>query len=363
MEQEPLLLDVGIGRLLSIGILSSLDVATSRHQWQHVAANDGRERGLCLSWGSEDGKMSWITALKTPGHIAEAVTHFNEASERMESRESRVEASRCLFDALNKIQTEWLLHERDQTMGEVKAFQTMIVKGLLAEARNQLLQTDEMKNLVLFEPQIMNHDTLRRHQYRPGVDIEPSLVRKSSEEHRKLLTAYNGFLLQRNDEIEEQVLKRAAELLYVVRSNIAHGEKTPYGPDLKKRERDERVCTILIPLQVLLFNCLLEFPDRKLVTYGTLAPGRPNHHILSDLQGDWKNCTLEGHLEEVDGLPIFRWQASVRTIEASLLLSPDLPRRWRQIDRFEGSSYKRRLITVATDVGISVANIYASALH
>ena len=78
--------------------------------------------------------MNWIRALKTPGHIAEAVNHFNEGSERMEKPSSRV-ASRCLFDALNKIQTEWLLHERDQTMGEVKAFQTMIVKGLLAEAR------------------------------------------------------------------------------------------------------------------------------------------------------------------------------------------------------------------------------------
>ena len=92
-----------------------------------------------------------------------------------------------------------------------------------------------MKNLAFFEPQIMNHDTLRRNRYRPGVDIEPSLVRKSSEEHRKLLTAYNEFLLQRNDEIEERVLKRAAELLYVVRS-----QHRRWGKDTLRTRRDRK---------------------------------------------------------------------------------------------------------------------------
>ena len=56
--------------------------------------------------------MKWM---KTKGHIAEAVTHFNHAIEDLEIGRSVVEVSRCLFDAMNKIQTEWVISENDST--------------------------------------------------------------------------------------------------------------------------------------------------------------------------------------------------------------------------------------------------------
>ncbi len=139
----------------------------------------------------------------------------------------------------------------------------------------------------------MNHDTLLRDQYRPDQEIEPRLVKKASEEHHKSVNAYNTYLSQKNDEAKECVMKRVAELLYIVRSNIAHGGKTPYGPDLKKKERDEEVCKVVMPLQRLLLNILFDYPDHKLVVYGTLAPGNVNHDILSDLQGVWEDCIVK----------------------------------------------------------------------
>ena len=305
--------------------------------------------------------MSWLNSLKQQGHITEAVIHFNEAKDRIDQRSSKTEVARFLFDALNKIQTEWVLHAANDTMGEVKAFQTMILEGWEAEARDWFFNSDELKNLAEFEPQIMNHDTLRRHGYRPNVKTEPDLKKKASEEHRKLRTAYDALFTQREKEVEDRVLKRAAELLYVVRSNIAHGEKTPYGPDLEKKDRDEQVSTVVVPVQLMLFDLMLDYPNQKLFTYGTLVSGKPNHSILSGLEGNWERCTASGQITEVSGLPMLRWKPSGPNIEGQLFVSPDLAEQWAQLDQFEGACYRRRMISVVTNTGISVANVYLGA--
>lgn len=302
--------------------------------------------------------MGWISALRNPGHITEAVFHFNQTIDLLQRGSSNVEVSRLLFDALNKIQTEWSTHQNSPEIGEVKSFQTMIIEGLEAGYCDEFLRSDELRNFVFFQPHILNHYTLRRNKYRPDVDIESTLARNASKEHHKLVTAYNEFLINSNEQIEHRVIKRTSELLYVIRSNIAHGEKTPYGPDLKKKERDEKVCSVALPLQLLLINLLLDLPDQKLIIYGTLAPDMPNHYIISDLSGNWEKCLINGYIDDVHGLPIFHWDISSPLIETQLFVSTDLPKQWSLIDNFEGSSYKRRLITAKTNTGISVAYIY-----
>lgn len=304
--------------------------------------------------------MNWITTLKSSGHITEAIIHFNQAIAGLETGWSMVEVSRSFFDALNKLQTEWVLYESGQEMGEIKNFQTMILKGLDAEGYINFLQSAEIRNFVFFEPQIMNHATLRRYRYRPDQELEPQLVKKASEKHHEVVNAYNTYLSQQNDEDKERVIKRAAELLYVVRSNIAHGEKTPYGPDLKKKERDEEVCRVVIPLQRLLLNVLFDYPERKLVVYGTLAPGNVSHSMLSDIQGGWKDCEVNGRVDEINGLPFFDWQPSGPSIKAQLFISAVLPRSWDRLDQFEGSKYKRILIPIRKSHRICIANIYVA---
>lgn len=305
--------------------------------------------------------MNWLGLLQDPGHIDQAIIHFNEAKDRIEKRSSETEVSRFLFNALNKIQTEWVLHAANDTMREGKAFQTMILEGLEAEARDCFFNSDALKNLAAFQPQIMDHDTLRRRRSRPDVKIGSDLIKKAAEEHRKLRTAYDALFTQRKKEVQDRVLKRAAGLLYVVRSNIAHGEKTPYGPDLKKKDRDEQVSTVVVPVQLMLFDLLLDYANQKLFTYGTLAPGKPNHSILSGLEGRWGRCTTRGERVGVSGLPMFHWRLSGSNIEGQLFVPPDLAKQWAQLDQFEGACYKRRMISVVTNAGISVANVYLGA--
>lgn len=126
--------------------------------------------------------MSWFTSLNNAGHITQTIIHFNRAIDSHENRISKVEISRCFSDALNKIQTEWLIHQDKQEKGKIKAFREMILDGMDKDALIELMNCDELRNFVLFEPQIMYHDTSRKHRYRPDQEIEPQLVKKASEE-------------------------------------------------------------------------------------------------------------------------------------------------------------------------------------
>lgn len=302
--------------------------------------------------------MSLLDGLTTVGHMTEALFHFNHARGMSNGHPSKVGVAHTMFHGLNKLQTEWRMSQADQQLGEVKAFQEMILRGLSSDERDALLRSAEIQSLVALSPKIMDHDVLRRGGYRPDVAIEPNLVRDATEVHRKLENAHRD-LRENREEIRERAIKRVTELLYVVRSNIAHGEKTPYGPDLNKRERDEQVCTCIVPLQELLLEMLLGQPSKKLISYSTLSPGQPNHSLISDLRGEWKACVIRGTMSQKDGLSRFSWEPIGGPEQpASLFMSDDLPSNWSRIDRFEGKEYRRQLVPAKTQAGIAIGYAY-----
>jgi gamma-glutamylcyclotransferase (GGCT)/AIG2-like uncharacterized protein YtfP len=140
-------------------------------------------------------------------------------------------------------------------------------------------------------------------------------------------------------------------------------KRSPYGPYSERKERDEQVSTVVVPVQLMLFDMLLDYTNQKLFTYGTLAPRKPNHSILAGMDSKWERCTTRGQLIEVSGLPMFHWKPFGPNIEDQLFVSPDLAKQWAQLDQFEGASYKRRMMSVVTKTGISVANVYLSAQY
>ena len=101
----------------------------------------------------------------------------------------------------------------------------------------------------------------------------------------------------------------------------------------------------------------------RLATYGSLAPGRPNHHQLAGLEGRW----LKGH---VDGLLVDAgWGASLgypalvlnpagTAIGVDIFESIDLPAHWARLDAFEGPGYERVVTTVHMPTGDIDAYIY-----
>jgi hypothetical protein len=87
----------------------------------------------------------------------------------------------------------------------------------------------------------MNHHTLTKRGYVLGQEISDSIKHEATAEHRKAQKALIDRDTQLSEESLDRLLKRLADFLYVIRSNIAHGEKTPYGPDLEKAHRDRQV--------------------------------------------------------------------------------------------------------------------------
>lgn len=102
----------------------------------------------------------------------------------------------------------------------------------------------------------------------------------------------------------------------------------------------------------------------RLATYGTLAPGRPNHHQISDLPGVWRRGTVRGRLVDSGWGAAMGFPALVPgdegEVSVDLFESPALPDHWARLDAFEGEGYERRTIIVHVDGEEVLASIYAA---
>ena len=107
-------------------------------------------------------------------------------------------------------------------------------------------------------------------------------------------------------------------------------------------------------------------PDIRLAVYGTLRPGRVNHHQISALAGKWARGTVHGKLFSSGwgsalGFPGLILDPQGPAVDVDLFESTDLPEHWARLDEFEGSGYHRVVTTVSTDEGERKAWIYVLA--
>jgi gamma-glutamylcyclotransferase (GGCT)/AIG2-like uncharacterized protein YtfP len=78
-----------------------------------------------------------------------------------------------------------------------------------------------------------------------------------------------------------------------------------------------------------------------LATYGTLAPGRPNHHQLDGLDGQWSQGQVCGTLVDAGwgaglGYPALVLDARGTPVDVQVFESVELPAHWSRLDQFEG---------------------------
>ena len=103
--------------------------------------------------------------------------------------------------------------------------------------------------------------------------------------------------------------------------------------------------------------------EHRLATYGSLAPGRPNHHHVAELQGRWYPGAVRGRLVESGwgaalGFPALVLDPQAPAVDVQVLESPDLPEHWPRLDAFEGPGYTRAVTTVETAAGTVEAQVY-----
>jgi gamma-glutamylcyclotransferase (GGCT)/AIG2-like uncharacterized protein YtfP len=108
-------------------------------------------------------------------------------------------------------------------------------------------------------------------------------------------------------------------------------------------------------------------PEKALIVYGTLAPGKPNHFVVEHIKGDWQKGIVKGRLFSEGwgadmGYPGFKHSSKElqETISAHILFSDELVKNWPMLDDFEGVGYKRVLAKFELENGIvGVGNIYS----
>jgi gamma-glutamylcyclotransferase (GGCT)/AIG2-like uncharacterized protein YtfP len=109
----------------------------------------------------------------------------------------------------------------------------------------------------------------------------------------------------------------------------------------------------------------------RLAVYGSLAPGRQNHHIVAPLGGRWTEGTVEGDLTTCGwgaaiGYPALRLRSGGPSVPVHVLTSDALRTAWEDLDLFEGAEYRRVLVPVwsTTHAGralVTIANLYEAA--
>lgn len=103
----------------------------------------------------------------------------------------------------------------------------------------------------------------------------------------------------------------------------------------------------------------------RLFVYGTLAPGRPNEHVLAEVSGTWEPATVKGTLLQkgwgaAAGYPGIVLDERGEDVHGFLLSSAALAKHWARLDAFEGDGYERVVTAVKRPDGSVVkAHIYA----
>lgn len=103
----------------------------------------------------------------------------------------------------------------------------------------------------------------------------------------------------------------------------------------------------------------------RIFVYGTLAPGRPNEHILSAIGGAFEPAVVRGKLHQegwgaAEGYPAIELDKHGSEVEGFLFVSEHLSNHWKALDEFEGEAYQRVLAKVRLKDGTTLdAYIYA----
>lgn len=89
---------------------------------------------------------------------------------------------------------------------------------------------------------------------------------------------------------------------------------------------------------------------QRLFVYGTLAPGRPNQHVLADVAGAWEPASVTGRLLPAGwgaaaGFPGIVLDERGDEVDGLIFSSDRLDEHWARLDEFEGDGYERVLTT------------------
>jgi gamma-glutamylcyclotransferase (GGCT)/AIG2-like uncharacterized protein YtfP len=221
------------------------------------------------------------------------------------------------------------------------------------ESGNIFVRSPEFRELVELEPRVMDMKVLEDNNYDPS-NIGEKLRREATKKHTSLFNSYT----QPENSSPDKLLNRMSAFLYIIRSNLSHGEKTSNGPDIEKSKRDKTVCRKALPVAIRLLEILLNESSNYLATYGTLQDNDTLQKYSIEarrLPGEW---SVEGNVEKSNGLFYFNWISNGKRLAVTLYeVNKET---YRILDKYEGKEYRRICVPAFNSTGKVglVVNIY-----
>ena len=97
---------------------------------------------------------------------------------------------------------------------------------------------------------------------------------------------------------------------------------------------------------------------QHLFVYGSLAPNRVNHHIMTPItEGQWQPATIRGYMladggwGSAMGYPAVIPNDNGEIVQGYVFSSEDLVNHWQRLDEFEGEGYQRVEVTAMLSSG------------
>lgn len=299
--------------------------------------------------------IDWWAGPEARVDLAQALTSVNA------SRDARNDRDACdsLVRAVNKL---FMMRAAVARAGAPPARPTdssalrKMIMGL--EDVDLFLSSSSVTKLVAFRPVILDHGVLSDYLL---ADVPPEAEERAEIPHEKLVEAHAEWEDRPNSTTRREVVFALARMLWMVRSNLAHGDKSRGGPDRARAARNAEVAGRAAAVFADLIDAVLCSPSHRLAVYGTLAPGEVNHFVIEPAGGIWRDVSLEGEMGEWAGYPMFEWVTPGETIAASLVESDTLPSFWSRLDEFETKRYSRHLVPFTSTAGKGVTNCYVRA--
>jgi hypothetical protein len=184
-------------------------------------------------------------------HVNDAESHLT-AARQLSSSAPATHLCDLYFKALNKLWTAFSLWEGQPGRADTPSLIAMLAA---LPDQHELPRSREVIRLAALEPPILDHFVLNRRGWSPH-NRDARIEHEASERHRKLKRSIANY--QASGTGQDGVSKRLAEILYVVRSNLAHGEKMAYAKDPDRVQRDQDVSDAAAPVVDLIARLVLE---------------------------------------------------------------------------------------------------------
>ena len=221
--------------------------------------------------------------INTPEFSSTVLPYLNYADDNDVS----LDALRDMFMAIEKIITIHRiinnshriidnLETRERNLGSSnKVVLSEIIKGLSDDKKKAFLKSEELKHLVEIDPPIEEMSIYNDNGIFPE-QANSNLKILTQKKHLELKRQYEQYI-ERNSG-QTKLIKKISSVLSMVRNNIAHGEKTPMGPDMNFNHRNKLIINVFIPfIKDVFFELLFNSPKNRICLYGTLRKGKSNY--------------------------------------------------------------------------------------